>query len=232
MSKEIIFTKILKDVPDIFYPKPADRVLPEWYKKTRSYLGDYKGVDLNNPTTATVKKCMPVFDALTSGYIIETYCDLWISKTPDGAIIYSTSSNTNIEFHSTAQAPYHPVMNEHPYPKWMNPWAIRTPKGYSCLFINPVHKSNNYFTILEGVVDTDKYFAPVNFPFVLNDTNFEGLIPAGTPLAQIIPFKRESWKHKIGTEKEEYSIIENDRILRTKFFDRYKTLFWNKKEYR
>ena len=47
------------------------------------------------------------------------------------------------------------------------------------------------FTIMDGIVDTDSYNALVNFPFFLNDWSYEGLIPAGTPMAQVIPFKRE-----------------------------------------
>jgi hypothetical protein len=88
------------------------------------------------------------------------------------------------------------------------------------------------FTILPGIVDTDEYYAPINFPMVINDPNFEGLIPKGTPIAQVIPFKRESWKMEIGGEKE---LAEQEKVgqkLLTKFFDRYKTMFRANKEYK
>jgi hypothetical protein len=88
------------------------------------------------------------------------------------------------------------------------------------------------FTILPGIVDTDEYASPVNFPFVINDPNFEGFIPKGTPIAQVIPFKRESWKMKIGGEKERLLGSRITARLQTKFFDRYKTMFWIKKEYK
>ena len=118
-----------------------------------------------------------------------------------------------------------------PIPKWKNPWGIETPKGFSCLIINPVHSSNLYFSILEGIVDTDRYTSPTNFPFVLKDPEFEGMIPAGTPLAQVIPFKRSSWKMEMGTEKNLKKVRENRDDLSSVFFDRYKRLFWSKKEY-
>jgi len=88
------------------------------------------------------------------------------------------------------------------------------------------------FTILPGIVDTDTYSAPVNFPMVINDPNFEGLISQGTPIAQVIPFKREDWQMEIGSEKE---LIEQNSVtqkLQTKFFDRYKQMFWSRKEYK
>ena len=85
---------------------------------------------------------------------------------------------------------------------------------------------------MPGIVDTDKYTAPVNFPFVLNDANFEGLIPAGTPMAQVIPFKREDWNMRIGEMKDLEDQNKVTRHLRTSFFDSYKNKFRQPKNYR
>jgi len=231
MSKNIIFTK-MQNVDDKYIPVAASEYLPNWYKKTDSYQGNKKDIDYNGQINATIKKCIPVFDVLTAGYIIPTYCDLLIKKADNGGIVYLSSYPNSIQFHSTAQAPYHPYMNQHPYPKWINPWSIKTPPGYSCLFLPPVHGGNNFFTIAEGFVDTDNYSAPVNFPFILNDINFEGLIPAGTPMAQVIPIKRDNWKIEIGSLKNKDQAVNDVSKLESKFYDRYKTLFWNKKSYR
>lgn len=233
MDKPIIFTK-MHNVADIYYPKPASSIIPEWYKKTKPYnnVSGKKELDDNYGVPATIKKCIPVLDSLSTGYIIPTYCDLWIKKNEQGDIVYVTAHELNIEFHPIIQAPYHPKMNQHPYPKWINPWGIKTPKGYSCLFIPPVHGGNKFFSIAEGVVDTDSYSAPVNFPFVLNDTNFEGLVPAGTPMVQVIPFKRDSWKIEIGSDTETKHNNDIIQKLQSVFFDRYKNLFWEKKRYK
>lgn len=233
MNKTIIFTKI-QDVSDHYLPKPSVDVLPEWYKKTKSYTtkSGLKELDDNFTVGASIKKCIPVFDALTAGYTIPTYCDLWVKKNGEGEIVYVTSDNINIEFHPIIQAPYHPRMNQHPYPKWLNPWSIKTPKGYSSLFLPPVHGGNGYFTIAEGFVDTDKYTAPVNFPFVLNDPDFEGLIPAGTPMAQVIPVKRDQWSMTVGDNKDRENTNKDIKKLSSVFYDRYKNLFWERKSYR
>lgn len=66
----------------------------------------------------------------------------------------------------------------------------------------------------------------------LRDPNFEGMIPAGTPMAQIIPFKRDSWEMSIGKQQD---LLEQNKIttkLRTKFFDSYKTQYRQLKEYK
>jgi hypothetical protein len=231
MSQKIIFTKV-KDVSNAYFPKPASDYLPDWYKKTPSYLGGKKELDANYTAPSTIKKCQPVFDVLTAGYIIPTYCDLWIRKDEEGNIIYVTSALVNIEQHPVSQAIYHPYMNNNPFPKWVNPWSISTPKGYSCLFIPPVHGGNDFFTIVDGLVDTDHYNNPVNFPFVLKDKDFEGLIPAGTPMVQVIPIKRDIWKMEEGPDKMADKIHEDAKKLESVFFNRYKSLFWQRKEYK
>lgn len=210
-------------------PKPASKVIPEWYKNTNSYTNNEKKPTGAGGTSATVKRCMPVFDALVSGYIIESPADVYVSI-KDGGQWFEWSDFGLITFHPVEQALEHPAKNGFPYPKWTNPWAISTPKGYSTLFVQPFHRKS-VFTILPGIVDTDQYTPTVNFPFVINDPTFEGLIPKGTPIAQVIPFKRDSWTMKLGNKKELEAQAKIAKKLQSKFFDRYKSMFWTKKEY-
>lgn len=219
-------------VPEEYSPKPATDSVPEWYKELASYTGGEKKPTGDGNTTATIKRCMPVFDAITGGYVLYTYADVWISQ-KDGQPWYEWPSFGPISFHPVEQAPSHPNRNGHQasYPKWINPWAIQTPPGYSVLFIQPMHRKSA-FTILPGVVDTDKYNAAVNFPFVLNDVMYEGLIPAGTPMAQVIPFKRESWEMGMGTQEDLQNLSKTTIRLRTRFFDSYKSQFRQPKEYK
>jgi hypothetical protein len=99
------------------------------------------------------------------------------------------------------------------------------------MFVQPMHRES-VFTILPGIVDTDEYYAPVNFPMVINNPEFEGLIPKGTPIAQVIPFKRESWSMQFGKDKQIKEQAKITAQLLTKFFDRYKTMFRANKEYK
>jgi hypothetical protein len=190
-----------------------------------------KSLNFEGKTTATLKRCMPVFDALTSGYIILSPVDVFVTI-KDGEQWFNWPSGDIISFHNFQQAPTHPDGHfNRSYPKWHNPWAIKTPKGYSTLFVQPFHRES-VFTILPGIVDTDTYFNNVNFPFVMNDVTFEGLIPKGTPIAQVIPFKRDSWKMEIGSTEDQKSSHQIRLQLESKFFDIYKTMWWNKKEYK
>lgn len=237
-QKTISFYKIF-DVQDEYRPVPAKKLVPEWYRNTQSYTEGNKKPDGQGGTTATIKKCIPVFDAITAGYIIVTHVDIFVSRRPvpvDSNTIkdgpwYEWAWDNAITFHGIQQAPLHPKSQGFSYPKFENPWAIKTPKGYSTLFVPPVHRDTP-FNILPGLVDTDTYSNAVNFPFVLSNPDFEGLIPAGTPVAQAIPIKRDTWVSEWQSEKQGEEIVNINKKLRILFFDKYKNNWWQRKDYR
>ena len=229
MSKKIIFNNVFGW--DFFPPKPSVSNLPEWYKNTESYTNGKKEVIDDGINPHTIKKCIPIFDAMTAGYILYTQVDVEVSQ-QNGISYFKWADQDAIGFHPVEQAPLHPNKNGMPYPKWNNPFCIKTPLGYSTLFVPPMHNPNGIFTVFPGLVDTDNYTAPINFPFVLNDSKWTGIIPAGTPMVQVIPFKRDSWKQETGSTKE---ITEQKKVigkLKTLFYNSYKRQFWARKEYK
>lgn len=226
------------DVAKAYPPIPATSNIPDWYKKTPSYFSDdgSKKPTPDGLKTGTIKRCMPVFDAIGAGYLIPLAVDVYVHKTiKDGQSIqtFSWAAFDIIQFHPIEQVSFHPKSNNEDsgVPKFINLWITKTPKGYSTLFIAPVHRQAP-FEILPGLVDTDTYNAAVNFPFVITDFNFDGIIPAGTPIAQAIPIKRESWKSTFGTDKEVMESISTVNKIGAKFFDGYKTMFRQPKEYK
>jgi hypothetical protein len=222
-----------------YYPRPASQCIPDWYKKMTSHFNNKKNeasLQKTEEYSATIKKCMPVFDAITSGYILVTNQDLVVKKdSNNGSDWYYWPQETAIEFHMLKQAESHPRNKDdyagNPIAKWMSPWAISTPPGYSCLFIPPMHRENP-ITIFEAIIDTDGYKDSPAFPFKLSDPSFSGTIPAGTPIAQVIPFKRDSFSMEVSHKDED---IREAKLtlshVRSTFFNGYKTKFWSKKEY-
>ena len=84
--------------------------------------------------------------------------------------------------------------------KFHNFWTIESPPGYSLLFTHPVNRADLPFTTLTGLVDTDAYRdVNVHFPAHWHDLDFNGVLPKGTPVAQCIPVKRESWAARFET---------------------------------
>lgn len=235
---KIQFFNTLKDQYYIGEPVLASKNIPDWYKEQESYFGGKKK-PIQGHNTSTVKKCMPVFDMMTAGYLIPTNCDIYIENVFDENgkknynIQWATGSNP-VEFHPKSQFGKHPSVKEHGpisgYPKFFNPWSIKTPKGYSTLFMTPTHRES-LFSILPGIVDTDRYNAPVHFPFLMNDPSFEGFIPAGTFIAQVIPIKRESWNMSFAKDHFVAELKDQENKMFRTWFDRYKNLFWEKKTY-
>ena len=214
-------------------PTPASEALPEWYKDMNSYLPEHV-INHNDirPIKATIKKCMPVFDSITAGYMLYTPADVIISTVNGSPYFEWNASYDVLEFHLKEQAHAHPKVNMHSVPKWVNYWAVKTPKGFSCLFTPPLNSDESPFTVLPAIVDTDQLTSPINLPFVLKDPNFNGMIPKGTPMCQIIPFKRDEWEMKIGDKDDrEKSISQLWSLGKLPMFN-YRKSWWQKKSYK
>jgi hypothetical protein len=231
------------------YPTPIKLNIPEWYKKLEHTL-------LNR----TIKGCMPFLDTLTSGYLLKIPQDLSIRHNVDNKnqkgesfkdsfqtfglhdmskflIEKSINLNSGADVHSLKQVEGSPFIEKNknlPFYKILNPWKIKTPKGYSCLFIPPMNNSDDRFSIIPGIVDTDKHPIEINFPIIINGDKYtilETTIKKGTPYVQIIPFKRDSWKMTLKSRPQKE--VQNLKLFYgLKTLNTYKDKYWNKKSWK
>jgi len=205
---------------DILKPAPTSRFMPDWYRRMP---GVVDGIE-------TVKKCIPVLDSLNLGYMIPLPADVTYDHASK-QIISNASFMLNSD-HIPSQTEEVEIPEEFdPQPhKWINSWHIKTPKGYSTLFVHPLNRVDLPFYSFSGVVDTDKHPMVINFPFVIKK-DFQGIIPAGTPMIQAIPFKRDSWDSKIIDEGKSY-YYDNMYANQDAPLAWYKRTSWNKKTFR
>lgn len=203
--------------PDFLVPSKI--MLPQWYKDLPIMDTLREGDDYQD---LTIKRCIPILDAMTTGYHLVTTTDYYFeydAEKGDGGSFKGREdiiSQKPITMHPTSQISTlrpSPEFINYAY-KWANTWVIKTPPGYSCIFTNPLFSVESPFYTLDGVVDTDNYFMPVLFPFLMKN-NFNGLIPAGTPVVQIIPFKRDDWTMKINDKfsQELFETYESEKQL-------------------
>jgi len=229
---------------DLPLPVPTKTVLPEWFK-------ELKYTDKNR----NIKGCVPFLEAVTTGYVLKVPQDFeikWnVTTKKDNQLLKDAFINyagdyhiidPTLNFNQGRQQEAHPLnqvgekcpfLKKHgnyKIPKLLNPFIIQTPPGYSCMFIPLLNNTDERFTPLAGIVHTDKFYAPVNFPYIINaplEKTVDSVVKKGTPFIQIIPFKRESWKMKVepvNTKKHWYSYFS----LSTTIIHAYKNLFWNK----
>jgi len=85
------------------------------------------------------------------------------------------------------------------------------------------------FQTLSGIVDCDVHPNSVFVPFFLKK-DFEGIIPAGTPIMQLLPFKRESWESSKGPVNK-MARFSSDLVKRYAMHN-YRRLYWSKKSYK
>jgi hypothetical protein len=223
-NKEIEFIAVNQLSLDVFdKPQKTSSLLPEWYKKTNKYTeAKFSLADNGNPNH-TIKACMPIFDMMTAGYTITLPADVYFEE--GGNIKWSTDMLTAIESHPKSQFSELDAPDGYKKDvafKFIQPWIIKTPPGYSTMFIHPTYRPDLPFYTLPAIVDTDKHPIMVNFPFFIKE-GFTGLIPYGTPIVQVIPFKRDSWKSKFSFSNKN----QNDlfQFAKRKIGNRYKTFY-------
>lgn len=226
--------KILKSTASHEYVapvKPARLYVPEWYKKASRYLNGATKPSLFNEKNNALKQCVPLLDALTTGYIAELWADLEVRQTTQGPD-FAWSEGPDV-LNGRKEDPSNTV----PVPVghgdlnlvWLTPYIFKTPPGYSLLITHPLNRFDLPFTTLSGVVDADDLMMDGKLPFYLQK-DFEGIIPAGTPLFQVIPFKRDDWKVvedvSLREKAKKYQWLSN-RVA----YGFYKKNLWSKKTY-
>ncbi|MGA1048997.1 MAG: hypothetical protein ACO3UU_13400, partial [Minisyncoccia bacterium] len=158
----------------------ADENLPEWYKKSKSYIDGTS--QTHKDKGQTIKRCMPIFDYLSAGINLHLPFSIYSSGIGLNKQVTSSTENFNCKLghHSPEQKQLFPISTDYHYQPFKVdfPFYIEAPSGYSAVYI-PYYPYEGYPLLFIGAtVQVDKYKAPVNFPFLIR-SDFEGKIDAG-----------------------------------------------------
>lgn len=230
-------------------PEPAKNFIPQWHKEGELFLSE----DLQNPAKPGdknrkpgMKSCIPFLDAMISGYMITTWYDAEITENTEDSIkikyTYTDSSGEKLEipkeltismFNVREGAIGHtiprPVGHAKHHLVLEGKWGIRMPTGWSVFVTHPYNRYDLPFTTLSGFMDSDGFWSAGNIPFFIRE-GWTGVIPRGTPMAQIIPVKRSSWAGYISplSMKHSEKIGERARSVEHGY---YRDKIWVKKKY-
>ena len=240
MKKKKIKFDIVDEISYALPPSPSKKYLPKWYRDLKPYTeGEItlksQGGSFSNKAQKTAKMCVPFMDTLTSGYIFETWCDIEIEKfVVDGKdhfkIYWLDDQWSFLSERPQTAGLVVPEGYHQDKLSFHTPFFIKTPPGYSIMISQPYNRYDTPFLALTGIVDTDIYpMFPGNFPLYVKK-GFYGIIPKGTPLLQIMPFKRDSWKAEYGNGLAKEGLIAKKLGLSV-IANWYRSNAWAKKSY-
>jgi hypothetical protein len=214
--------------PDII--TPAKNHIPDWYKEIPRWKNN-EIFEIGKGFNITIKHCMPFLDSLTTGYMIVLPNDLYVKNNNGSPFItwnaaeFPPKSRNEVANLSLVPAGHHPTEFT-----WQTGVANTIPIGYSMLLTHPINRHDLPFTTLTGIIDGGLVMnANGSIPFYIKN-EFEGIIPQGTPIAQLIPFRQENW-----SSKKTKGLVEIGKQHDTKTMSLisgwYKKTFWTRKKY-
>jgi hypothetical protein len=221
-------------------PEPAKFNLPSWYKDLEtvrpgsSFTAEYY---LNARLTPfTVKKCIPVLDYLTNGYVLKFPYDVLVTQNEfNGVKSFSWKSNVPskdvVQYHMHDQCPAKMGDVKSTFIKFSSDWIIETPVGYSCYFSHPFFEEDTHVSMLPAVVDTDVYDRSLNFPAYISTNEKEFYIKAGSPMICVFPFKRENWGMEIAPKVVDENNSKMAKLERTYLEGAYRKFMHKKKRF-
>jgi hypothetical protein len=248
MTKNIKFIARNKAASELLLPPvPATEYLPDWWKNKGAFIG-IKGeeekkrffVAAQRMVNHSWKKCTPMTDALTNGYILPLWADVMVQDTvlvngdrkPRKELFWKVNQFNVFEPHGfdaeTVESPDFTAKGVHKYYTLM---YIETPPGYSVLITQPFGYRNNPFQVIPAVVDSDTKGMEVLLPMWIKK-DFTGVVERGTPMAQITPFKRDDWKMEFSHLADGESTKQEDAVFNLNIVNNYAKRQWKKKSYK
>jgi hypothetical protein len=203
--------KFYSEIPAVneIYPiYPAKDYKRKWVKDCAIAYQKYKKIVNNRSSVITTAKCPGIRKITEAGYIVTTWCDFTIETFADKPYEYSVYYPTGMDRFLKEINYNKPVisdfnMKDSPLKiptgsnfkrilKIWSPWTIDIPKNWELLFLPIQYDDNPKFTALSGKISglaTD-----LNIHVLWHETNGRIHIPAGTPLCQLVPIKKETPK--------------------------------------
>jgi hypothetical protein len=172
-------------------------------------------------------------DSMRMGYLIPLWADVLVDRDPltqEKTFNWRVTENV-FEPHGDESWMVEKFDGyDSPVMKFNNMWTAKTPPGYSCIVTSPVGYKNLPFKTITAVIDTDRTNLAIPNPGYFK-SGFEGIIPKGTPLIQIIPFKRDDWSSSFSfLEEDRYRQLE-DKEFNSTLINHYARFVKAKKEF-
>jgi len=204
-------------------PQPSIKYLPKWFKDMPRF-DDFTD-------NATIKQCPGIVDYFSQGFVVPMWSDtsLEYSKELDrwtvnsGAVSGKFGESAKWDVHNSSQFLRH---SQHFFLdkettfifKAHSPWRVITKPGWSVYQLPLFYHSNQKFSVMPGVIDTDIHHE-INQQVLYFGNGENVVIKRGTPFALYIPFERKKIDFTVRdeTESDRKLFAANDLNFMTKF---------------
>lgn len=206
----MLFCKLLK--PDIeFYATygglekicpivKASKLTPCWWKNADKNANQ-TFTDGVPDEAGNIKKCPGISDLLLDGFILTSWADMVVDPIDEYNCKIQPSIDIPLAMHTVTHTSYKPHLPAHVLEEYnhvlkiQTPWLVKTKRGHSVYIDNPFYFFNENFICSPGILASDSFFTITLQLLIKSKKRF--MIPFGTPLAVIRPFKRKKYKYKI-----------------------------------
>ncbi len=211
---------ILPGLSDVMPVQESSNFIPKWFLDTPSWPPGQEEETKNEPNfKGTIKRCPALPDLMHMGVVIPLWVDLKLKIHTDGTYEWKTPVETHTpeQFveHSAVQLTNYLQEDQKPtlVLKADCPWKIRTPPGIVLLQLPMFWYFNQTFTVPPGIIWSEFHHS-INQQIMFHKKG-EILLKRGTPLAQYIPIRRETFEYYIGEPTEELTKAGQGSYLNT-----------------
>jgi hypothetical protein len=214
---------------------PARNYKRSWVRDCAHAFSKYKKRIGDTKTLITAAKCPGIRESMESGYIVQSWFDFTIETNSDNQYEYTVHYPNMLKDYLESINYKNPLISDFDLKfsplkiptgnslksilKIWTPYHIEIPNTHK-LLIAPIHYDDNQaFTACSGIIEG--FEIDFNVHVYWHTTNGTVHIPAGTPLCQLIPIKKDSSDIKIETLPINSTI--NDKVERRRLlkFNRF-----------
>lgn len=228
-------------------PTPITKANMKWWQSITAQYNPELGT--GSEPSAWVKKhrvggsaraCPAITDVLTHGYVMYSGIDVYFDTTDDEVKaqrvqgVPQDRDGNEILYRNdpwqTNDILYTPA-GFSPQTFKMDPmYGIRTDEGYSVLITSIFYRDDLPWRFMDAIIDSDKFGVYDHISFWIKN-DFKGVVKQGTPMFQVIPFKREDFEMVIRDYDENQHVSQSHGVYST-FTQGYKKHFWNRKKFK
>lgn len=205
-------------IPEVLEKMPivkSSQVSFDWVSRAREFYKEHQNLD--SKTT----KCPGIFSILGTGWIHRTYQDIMIETNGDGHSFSAATredqiqlaSGTHVGNYVSSHSPeqlqmFKPFTSETlaSIIKIQSPWFVEIPDGYSLLMMPIPYPEDTRFTAATGLLRGNQF---LNVQLYWHCLNSKEVIPAGTPLNQMILIKDDKTDYTLSNVENAKEFLED-----------------------